>query len=78
MSTKLLRDVGEGLYGPRWQSNIAHDLGVSDRTIRRWASGVDDVPPGVYMDLLRIVVERQSDLDLIVERLKREGAPKGG
>lgn len=75
MSTKLLHDVGEGLYGPRWQSDLARDLGTSIRTIQRWSAGAADVPTGVFVDLLRIVTERQSDLDRIAERLKREGAP---
>lgn len=75
MSNKLLRDAGEALYGPRWQTDLAHDLGVSDRTVRRWASGVDDVPRGVYVDLLRLTQERAQVLDGLAEPLKLAGAP---
>lgn len=70
MTTKLLRDTGEALYGPRWQTDLSRDLGVSDRTMRRWAAGADDVPSGVYMDLLRLVMERSQVLDDLVERLR--------
>lgn len=42
MSSKLLRDAGEALYGPRWQSDLARDLHVADRTMRRWLAGADD------------------------------------
>ena len=75
MSTKLLHDVGAGLYGPRWQSDLARDLGTSIRTIQRWSAGATDVPAGIWIDLHRLVIERQSDLDQIAERLKREAAP---
>lgn len=75
MSNKLLKDAGEALYGPRWQSDLAKDLGVSDRTIRRWASGADDLPSGVALDLWRICLERSADLDDVIERLKMASTP---
>ena len=56
--SRLLHDCGEALYGSRWQTELSRALEVSDRTIRRWASGADDVPPGVWMDVLRITQER--------------------
>lgn len=73
--SKLLQDAGEALYGPRWQSELARELQVSDRTVRRWAAGATDVPSGVYLDLLRLVEERAADLDLLVEPLKLASAP---
>lgn len=77
MSNKLLKDAGEALYGPRWQSDLAKDLGVSDRTIRRWTSGADDLPTGVALDLLRICLERTAHLDDVIERLKMASPPAG-
>lgn len=68
--TTLLADVGEALYGPRWQTDLSRDLGVSDRTMRRWVSGSDDVPPGVYRDLRRLVQQRAQKLNDLVEILK--------
>lgn len=75
MSSKLLQDCGEALYGPRWQSDLSRDLGVSDRTVRRWVAGADDPPKGVYVDLLRLVTERAQTLDELEAVLKRAGAP---
>ena len=49
---------------------------MSDRTVRRWASGADDVPPGVWLDLLRLTQERAMALDNLADRLKREAAPR--
>lgn len=71
----LLQRCGEALYGPRWQSEIARDLKVSDRTVRRWvASG--DVPDGVYLELLSMCQERAAELDDLIAILPRAAAPK--
>lgn len=72
--SRLLIETGEALYGPRWQSDLARDLGVSDRTMRRWVAGGDNPKPGVYVDLHRLVVERQALLDRVERRLKEVGS----
>jgi hypothetical protein len=71
--SRLLFEAGEALYGPRWQSQLARDLGVADRTIRRWAAGTHAVPPGVYLDLLRLTQERAAVLDALAPRLRKAG-----
>ena len=73
--SKLLHDVGEALYGSRWQSDAARDLGVSIRSVQRWAVDARGVPSGVWRELLRITQERATALDALVDRLKIEGAP---
>jgi len=73
--SKLLSDTGEALYGSRWQSPLARDLDVSDRTMRRWTAGVDDMPTGVALDLLRLVLERAQALDDLEARLRRAATP---
>ncbi|MBA5779125.1 hypothetical protein H2509_18510 [Stappia sp. F7233] len=75
MSSKLIRDVGEALYGPRWQSDMARDLDVSDRHIRRLAAGASDLTPGMAMDLWRLAEERAAALDDVIERLKVAAGP---
>ena len=47
-----LASIGAALYGPRWQTELARALGVSDRTIRRWVSGATAIPVGT-IDRLR-------------------------
>lgn len=70
MSTKLLKDAGEALYGPRWQTELARDLGMSERHMRRLVSGAADLTPGMAMDIWRLAEERASDLDDVIRRLK--------
>lgn len=69
--SRLLAECGEALYGPRWQSDLARDLQVSDRTMRRWAAGTTDVPAGLYVDLLRLTQERVAVLDDLGTRLRQ-------
>src|SRR5271169_6774109 len=47
----LLRQVGEALYGAQWQADLSRDIGVSDRSVRRWLAGTDAVPEGVWRDI---------------------------
>lgn len=76
MSSRLLKRCGEALYGPRWQSEVARDLKVSDRTIRRWVDGSSDVPDGVYLELLSLCTERAAELDDLISILPRAAAPR--
>lgn len=75
--SRLLHETGEALYGPRWQTDLAADLNVAVRTMQRWAASAEDPPPGVYMDLLRIAMERAQALDALVERLRAAASPDG-
>lgn len=71
----LLRAAGEALYGPRWQSDLARDLDVSDRTMRRWAGGTDDLPAGIAADLRRLCEARAALLDAMIGRLEAAEMP---
>lgn len=71
----LLHDAGEALYGPRWQSDIAHDLEMSDRHIRRLAAGTAKLTPGMAQDLLRICEERAAKLAEVIRHLKKATQP---
>lgn len=73
MSPTLLARCGEALYGPRWQSELARDLGVTDRTMRRWAAGDQPIPAGLNIDLLRVTMERAQVLDDLAPDLKAAG-----
>ncbi len=59
MSDNLITQYGRALYGARWYTPMADDLGVAQRTVRRWAAGEYDPPPGVW-DELRALAARKS------------------
>ncbi len=68
--SRLLVEAGEALYGQQRQSALARDLGVADRTVRRWVAGTCEVPAGLYVDLLRLTQERAAALDALAQRLR--------
>jgi hypothetical protein len=45
MTPAVLREIGEALYGPRWQTKLAWALPVSTRTVRYWLSGKRKIRP---------------------------------
>lgn len=71
----LLNRAGEALYGPQWQSQIARDLNVSDRHIRRMAAGDQPLKPGMALDLWRVALERAAALEELAEELKIASTP---
>ena len=71
MTPDLLRESGEALYGARWQSDLARDLGVSDRTVRRWAVGSFAVPAGVWGAIHDLLRERGVAMANVRRRLRR-------
>lgn len=75
MTPRLFADAAGALYGLRWQSEIARDLDVSDRTVRRWYAGDQPIPPGVAIDLHRLLIERAAAIDELLPNLIRSGAP---
>lgn len=61
MDRALLIRVGEALYGGQWQTPLAADLGVSDRTMRRWVAGAP-MPRLLAEDLVLLVRQRANEL----------------
>ena len=71
MTNDDLRQVGELLYGPRWQSDLARDLGVAGRTVRRWVAGDAEISDDVAGRLADQVADRLRRLTDLAERLGR-------
>lgn len=69
--SNLLREAGEALYGSRWQSELARDLGVADRTVRKWAAGDSPVPESAYAKLATIAKRRAHLIAGLIARLRR-------
>lgn len=68
MTLDLLHSIGNALYGPRWQSELARDLGVSDRTVRRWSAGEHQVPDGIWWDLGIMMDDRRRELQFLMQQ----------
>jgi len=56
MKPTELRRAGTTLHGARWQRALARDLGVADRTVRRWLRG-DSPMPAPAARYIRLLLE---------------------
>lgn len=64
-----LREAGELLYGSRWQSDLARDIGVADRTVRAWVAGERRIPPGAWVDIVALLKDRAASISRLVAKL---------
>lgn len=71
MTPELLEQVGEALYGPRWQSELARHLDVSIRTMQRWAAGTVPAPPKLAAECRLLVDAKSAALAKIAPLLPR-------
>ncbi|AWB20853.1 hypothetical protein DA075_07950 [Methylobacterium currus] len=71
---ETLRRVGAALYGTQWQSDLARALNISDRQVRRWASGEGRVPAGVWSDIAALCEARMVEIADVRDRIRAEAA----
>ncbi len=69
--TQLLSQIGQALYGVSWEHALSRQVSVSDRSMRRWASGTDAIPWGVWRDVYLEVESRLATLSYWKEELYR-------
>ena len=50
--------IGEAMFGSRWQSELARQIDVSDRTLRRWIANPDSIPEAVWAELRSLCARR--------------------
>ena len=70
LTSNLLRDIGECLYGARWQCELSRDLAVNERTVRRWLDGSRSIPGDLPAKLRALVKARCGALDKAMMRLR--------
>ena len=62
MTRAQLREVGVALYGPRFASDLARDLGVAVRTVQRWLSGDRAIPGNLRGEISALLKARAKAL----------------
>jgi len=69
MTTAEFRNVGEALYGSRWQRPLARAIGVSDRWVRRLAAGERQVSDHIEFEALKILYSRRNEMTVLATKL---------
>jgi len=65
----LLAAIGEALYGERWKTELANDLKIDDRSLRRWIQ-TSEIPPGVWRELAELLEARRADIDGLLPQVR--------
>ena len=70
MTPTLFNKVGEALFGPSWRARLAEELGVAERTVRRWQDGTSAIPEGVRGDLVKLCRKHSAALAKIADQIE--------
>ncbi|MEW6258143.1 MAG: hypothetical protein AB1592_19495 [Pseudomonadota bacterium] len=77
LSVEDLRRIGETLYGPRWQTEMAAALGFGDSArIRQFLSGARPIPAGVYADAMALLRQKSETARALADELESRSAPE--
>jgi hypothetical protein len=71
LTSFTLRKAGFALYGEQWRSELARALGVTDRTIRRWAHDEYLIPYSAREHLIELCRVRAEMLNRVLRRLEQ-------
>jgi hypothetical protein len=66
MSPDELAAAGRALYGERWQTSLAMDLSISDRTMRRWLVSQMPIPDGFRRELRQVLIKRFKEIGALI------------
>ena len=69
---EFLTAGGRALYGERWQTPIARDLGTTYRSVRNWLDARHPVPADLNVRLRRLLVERGIEIDAVIDMIDRD------
>jgi hypothetical protein len=75
LTSELLGEIGETLFGNGWQLDLAKSLGVSDRTIRRWVTGASAIPPELVSHLMTVAYARAAEITEVAKHLAQDHRP---
>lgn len=66
MTPSQLEKIGRALYGERWQSPLARDLGVKYLTVHRWMMGKRRIPD-LRAELASLLRERFGEIQGLLD-----------
>ena len=69
--SQALQRVSEALYGDWCPSALASDLGVSERSVRRWGASSHPIQNTLWADLVLLCQDRAYQIDCTVEEIEK-------
>jgi hypothetical protein len=74
LSDTLFARIGRLLYGDEFIPTMVDTLGITKRTVQRWAHGSREVPPVIWGRLIELMREEREVLDEESAQLKSASA----
>lgn len=71
LTSFTLCKAGVALYGEQWRSELARALGVTDRTVRRWAHDEYSIPGDAREGIIELCQARVKMLNAVMRRLEK-------
>ena len=62
--------VGREMFGACWPGDMAEALDVSVRTVQRWQSGKNPIPPGIFSELAAQCDRKSESLGALAKSLR--------
>lgn len=69
---ELIEIAGKALYGDLWQRALARALDISERTVRYWAAGRNNIKPGVWDDVRTLLSDQEAKCQETAALIERE------
>jgi DNA-binding XRE family transcriptional regulator len=76
MTPADLELMGRLLYGTCWQTTLARNIGVTDRTVRNWSSGETRMKPSNEAQLKILMARHANFIRIILSNLESVEAKK--
>jgi hypothetical protein len=70
----LITRIGLALWGERWLAPMARAVRVDERTVRSWARGRREVPPGVLHELVTLLEAHAGTCRSLAAEITRQQA----
>ena len=67
-----IREVGEGLYGSRWASDLSRDLGLTAGTVTLWSKSGKPLRKSSVLAVRDLISSRIEVLTQLNSRLEKE------
>lgn len=75
MKPNALRQIGELMYGPRWKTDMAKDLGVDRHTVIGYMDRLWTMPPERDKDIKALAAKRIAALRQAMKAINTRPSP---
>lgn len=76
MSPQDLRFYSEAIFGNRWQSNLAEELGVDRRRVNDYLNNKGKLSDSLVEEIERLLHEKKAEINLAIQTFEKNYSRK--